>query len=78
MIHLTSEAYEIMQNELEKFFNDSLKGNLKLIVDFEGKEKKVETNPIEIESIKYKIKKVKKGSVLDLKNRNKKEDNSLF
>jgi hypothetical protein len=67
-----------MENELEKFFESSKKGNLKLFIDFDLDDKKVETNPFEIESIKYKTKKVKKGSVVDLKNRNKKEDNSLF
>jgi hypothetical protein len=67
-----------MENELEKFFDSSKKGNLKLFVDFDINDKKVEANPFEIESIKYKTKKVKKGSTLDLKSRNKKEDNSLF
>jgi hypothetical protein len=78
MNHWTSEAYSAMENELEKFFDSSKKGNLKLFVDFDINDKKVEANPFEIESIKYKTKKVKKGSTLDLKSRNKKEDNSLF
>ena len=78
MNHLTSEAYSAMENELEKFFDSSKKGNLKLFVDFDINDKKVEANPFEIESIKYKTKKVKRGSTLDLKSRNKKEDNSLF
>jgi hypothetical protein len=67
-----------MEKELEKFLEDSEKGDLKLIVDFEAKEMKVETNPMEIEGIKYKSKPIKKGRVLDLKKRKIKEDNSLF
>ena len=78
MNHWTSEAYSAMENELEKFFDSPKKGNLKLFVDFDINDKKVEANPFEIESIKYKTKKVKRGSTLDLKSRNKKEDNSLF
>jgi hypothetical protein len=78
MNHWTSEAYSAMENELEKFFESSKKGNIKLFVDFDINDKKVEANPFEVESIKYKTKKVKKGSVVDLKNRPKTDDNSLF
>ena len=78
MNHWTSEAYSAMENELEKFFESSKKGNIKLFVDFEINDKKVEANPFEVESIKYKTKKVKKGSVVYLKNRPKTDDNSLF
>lgn len=73
-----SEVYNAMENELEKFFNDSQKGNIKLFVDFNIDDMEVKLNPFEVESIKYKRKNIKKGSTVDLKSRTKTDDNSLF
>ncbi len=69
----------IMESELEKFHEESnKKKDLKLLIDFEPTEKSHEINQIEIGDIKYKERKIKKKSIVDLKDRNKKDNNSLF
>lgn len=74
-----SEMFEAMESELEKFHEESnRKKDLKLLVDFDSKEKAPEINQIEIGDIKYKKRKIKKKSIVDLKDRNKRDDNSLF
>jgi hypothetical protein len=74
-----SEMFRAMESELEKFHDDSSKKkDLKLLVDFEQSESKPSSNPLQIESIKYKKKTIKKQKVHDLKDRNKKDNNSLF
>jgi hypothetical protein len=69
-----------MENELEKFYEESnRKKDIKLLVDFE--QSKIDpniNNQVQIESIKYKKKQIKKGGIVNLKDRNKKDTNSLF
>jgi hypothetical protein len=74
-----SEMFSVMENDLEKFHEDAnKKKDLKLLLDFDSSEIKPVSNPLQIESIKYKKKQIKKQKVHDLKDRNKKDNNSLF
>ena len=74
-----SEMFSAMQDELEKFQEDSnRKKDLKLIIDFDSAGKLPKINQIQIEGIKYKKRIVKKKSIVDLKDRNKNDDNTLF
>jgi hypothetical protein len=74
-----SEMFNAMQDELEKFQEDSnRKKDLKLIIDFDSAGKLPKINQIQIEGIKYKKRIVKKKSIVDLKDRNKNDDNALF
>jgi hypothetical protein len=71
--------FSAMQDELEKFQEDSnRKKDLKLIIDFDSAGKLPKINQIQIEGIKYKKRIVKKKSIVDLKDRNKNDDNTLF
>jgi mannose/fructose/N-acetylgalactosamine-specific phosphotransferase system component IIB len=68
-----------MESELEKFHEESgKKKDLKLLIDFEPTEKTPKINQIEIGDIKYKERKIKEKNIVDLKDRNKKDNNSLF
>ena len=70
-----------MINEEQEKFDKQLEEqkNLKLMIDFElTQDLEVKKNQMEIPVIKYKTKKVLKKEEVDLKNKNKKNSNSLF
>lgn len=78
--HWTSEVFSMINEEQEKFDKQlEEQKNLKLMIDFElTQDLEVKKNQMEIPVIKYKTKKVLKKEEVDLKNKNKKNSNSLF